>query len=100
MILKAIFWPAFLQFWCNVIYLRLPIKTDWTDISVTCVLEHVCYEPLSLKNCRFGRYRISSFKRRGIYLVLVLLGAAFIRGRCLFRKPKQKEIKSCVNSKQ
>ena len=29
-------------------------------------------------------YRISSFKHRGVYLILRFLGAAFIRGRRLF----------------
>ena len=32
------------------------IKTDSTVICVPCMLEHVCYEPLSLKTCRFRRY--------------------------------------------
>ena len=32
------------------------IKPDPTVICVLCMLEHVCYEPFSLKNCRFGRY--------------------------------------------
>ena len=45
-------------------------------------------------------YRISSFKHRGVYLILRFLGAAFIRGRHLFQKSKQKKMKSCVNSKQ
>ena len=31
-------------------------KTNSTVICVPCVLEHVFYEPFSLKNCRFGRY--------------------------------------------
>ena len=29
---------------------------DSTVISVPCTLEHVCYKPLSFKDCRFGRY--------------------------------------------
>ena len=33
-------------------------------------------------------YHISSIKRRGVHLILVLLGAAFIRGRSLFQKSK------------
>ena len=41
-------------------------------------------------------YRISSFKR----LALEHLGVAFIRGRRLLQKSKQKKIKSNVNSKQ
>ena len=32
---------------------NLPIKTDSTVICVPCVLEHVCYEPFTFKNCRF-----------------------------------------------
>ena len=48
---------AFLQFWCNVIYFKyLLVKTDSTVIYVPCMLEHVRYEPFSLKNCRFGKY--------------------------------------------
>ena len=35
---------------------NLAVKTDFTVIYVPCTLEHVCYEPFSLKNCRFGRY--------------------------------------------
>ena len=35
---------------------NLLIKTDSTIICVPCMLEHVRYEPFSLKNCRFGRY--------------------------------------------
>ena len=48
--------PAFLQFWCNVIHCESAYKMDSTVICVPCMLEHVCYEPFSLKNCRFGRY--------------------------------------------
>ena len=44
-------------------------------------------------------YRISSFKRRGFNLILRPLGAAFIRGRHLFQKSKQKKMKSRANSK-
>ena len=36
--------------------INLLIKTDSTVICVLCMLEHVCYEPFSSKNCRFGRY--------------------------------------------
>ena len=49
----------FLQFWCNVAMLfivHLFVKTDSTVICVPCMLEHVCYEPFSFKNCRFRRY--------------------------------------------
>ena len=35
---------------------NLLIKTDSTVICVPCMLEHVCYEPFSFKNCRFGKY--------------------------------------------
>ena len=35
---------------------KLLIKMDSTVICVPCMLEHVCYEPFSLKNCRFRRY--------------------------------------------
>ena len=31
-------------------------KTDSTVICVPCMPEHVCFEPFSLKNCRFGNY--------------------------------------------
>ena len=34
----------------------LLIKADSTVICVPCMLQHVCYEPFSLKSCRFGRY--------------------------------------------
>ena len=40
MILKAI-----LQFCCNIML----IKMDSTVICMPCMLEHVCYEPFSLK---------------------------------------------------
>ena len=41
--------PAFLQFWCNVIHCNLLIKLDSIVVCVPCMLEHVCYEPVSLK---------------------------------------------------
>ena len=48
------------QHFCNfcaiLCIVNLLIKTDSTVISVLCMLEHVCYESFSLKNCRFGRY--------------------------------------------
>ena len=51
--------PAFLQFGAMLFILNLLIKTDSNVIYVQCMLEHVCYEPFSLKkNCRFGRYLI------------------------------------------
>ena len=37
-------------------------------------------------------YRISSFKHRGVYLILRLLGAAFNTGRRLVQKIKTEEI--------
>ena len=37
------------------------MKTDSIVICVPCMLEHVCYEPFSLKKCRFGRYLMSEF---------------------------------------
>ena len=49
--------PVFLQFWCNMLFtVNLLKKKDSTVICVPCMLEHVCCEPFSLKNCRFGRY--------------------------------------------
>ena len=47
---------AFLQFWCNVINCKSAYETDSTVICVPCMLEHICYVPFSLKNCRLGRY--------------------------------------------
>ena len=44
--------PAFLQFWCNEYIVNLLIKTDFTVVCAPCMLEHVCYEPFSLKNFR------------------------------------------------
>ena len=41
---------------CYVFIVNLLIEMDSTVICVPCVLEHVCYGPFSLKNCRFGRY--------------------------------------------
>ena len=55
---------------------------------------------LSQDSCKDTIHRISCFKRRGVYLILVLLGAAFIRERRLFQISKQKMMKWCVNSKQ
>ena len=47
---------AFLQFWCNVIHCKSAYKTDPTVICVPCILEHICYELFSFKNCKYGRY--------------------------------------------
>ena len=41
---------------CYSFIVNLFIKTDSTVICVPCMLEHVCFEPFSLKNCRFGKY--------------------------------------------
>ena len=48
--------PAFCSFGAMLFIVNLLIKTDPTVICVPCMLEHVCYEPFSLKICRFGRY--------------------------------------------
>ena len=45
-------------------------------------------------------YHISSFERRGVYLILGLVGSASIRMRRLFQRSKQNKMKSCFNSKQ
>ena len=46
----------FCSFDAMLCIVNLLIKTDSTVVRVPCMLEHVCYEPFSLKNCRFGRY--------------------------------------------
>ena len=48
--------PHFCSFGTVLFIVNLLIKTDSTVICVPCMLEHACYEPFSLKNCRFGRY--------------------------------------------
>ena len=48
--------PAFCSFGAMLFIVNLLVKTDFIVICVPCMLEHVCYEPFSLKNCRFGRY--------------------------------------------
>ena len=54
MILKAIFCA---KHFCSFgAMLFIVIITDFTVICVPCILEHVSYEPFSLKNCRFGGY--------------------------------------------
>ena len=58
MMLKAILG---VQHFCSfgvmlLLIVNLLIKTDSTVICVPCMLEYVCYEPFSLKNCRFGKY--------------------------------------------
>ena len=60
MILKAILCVQhFCSFGEMLFIANLLIKTDSTVICVPCILEHVCYEVFSLKNCRFGRYLMS-----------------------------------------
>ena len=46
----------FAVFGAMLFIVNLLIKKDSTVICVPCMLEHVCYEPFSLKNFRFGRY--------------------------------------------
>ena len=54
MILKAILCVKhFCSFGTMLFIVNLLMKTDST---VLCVLEHVCYEPFSLKICLFGKY--------------------------------------------
>ena len=61
MILKAI---LCVQDFCSsgamIFIVNLLIKRDPTVICVSCMLEHVCYEPFSLQKCRFGRYLVST----------------------------------------
>ena len=55
----AIFYVQhFCSFDAMLFIVNLLIKEDSTVICVPCMLEHVCYEPFSLKNCTFGRYLI------------------------------------------
>ena len=57
MMLKAILCDQyFFSFGAMLFIVNLLIKTDSTVICVPCMLEHVCCESFSLKNCRFGRY--------------------------------------------
>ena len=57
MILKAVLCVQhFCSFGAMLFIVNLLIKTDSTVIYVPCMLEHVCYEPFSLKNCIFERY--------------------------------------------
>ena len=57
MILKAILCVQHLcSFGAMLFIVNLLIKTDSTAIRVPYMLEHVCYEPFSFKNCRFGRF--------------------------------------------
>ena len=57
MMLKAILCVQhFFSFGAMLFIVNLLIKTDSTVICVTCMLDYVCFEPFSLKNCRFGKY--------------------------------------------
>ena len=57
MMLKAIFCvQRFCSFGAMLFIVNLHIKTDSTVICVRCMQEHVCYEPFSFKNCRYGIY--------------------------------------------
>ena len=57
MILKAI---LCIQYFCSFGAMRfivnLLIKTDSNIIFVLLMLEHICYEPFSLKNYKSGKY--------------------------------------------
>ena len=44
------------SFGAMLFIVNLLIKTDYTVICVPCMFDHVCYEPSSFKNFRFGRY--------------------------------------------
>ena len=54
----------FLQFWCNVIHCKSAYKNGSSIICVSRMLEHVCYVPFSLQNCKFGKYLIVVFCSR------------------------------------
>ena len=57
MILKAILcFQHFCSFGAMFFIVNLLIKTNSTVICVPFMLEHVLFEPFSLKNCKFGRY--------------------------------------------
>ena len=57
MILKAILCLQHIfSFGAMLFNVNMLTKTDFTVICVPCMLEHVCYEPFSLKKCRFGKY--------------------------------------------
>ena len=57
MILKAILCVHhFCSFGAMLFIVNLLIKADSTVICVSCMLDHVFYEPFSLKKCRFGKY--------------------------------------------
>ena len=56
MILKAI---LCVQHFCSfgaMLFIVNPLKNGFDVNCVPCMLEHVCYEPFSLKNCRSGRH--------------------------------------------
>ena len=57
MILKAILYVHhFFTFGAIILIVNLLVKTDSTFTCVPFMLKHACYEPFSLKNCRFVRY--------------------------------------------
>ena len=59
MILKAILCDQHsCSFGAILFIVNLLIKTNSTVICVPCILENVCCEPFSLKNCRYGRMLI------------------------------------------
>ena len=47
---------------------NLLIKTDSTVTCVVCMFEQVCYEPFSLKNCRFVKYLITCSQLKSNFL--------------------------------
>ena len=57
MILKAILCVKHIcSFGAMLFIVNLLTKMDSSVICVPCMLEHVCYDPFSFKNCGFGRY--------------------------------------------
>ena len=73
---------------CNLVT-RKEIVTNNATISKIFILyfsvrssRMFCYS--GTKGTMKNNYRISSFKRCGVYLILRLLGGAFVRGRRLF----------------
>ena len=56
MILKAILCVQHFCRFCALLFIaNLLIKMDSTIICVTCMLEHVCYEPFSLKKLQIWK---------------------------------------------
>ena len=77
MMLKAILCVQHLA--AMLFILDLFIKTDSTVICVPRMLEHVCYEPFSSKNCRFKGY-------------LMLIGCIFALSEIRASKTRFKQI--------